>query len=478
MLKRKLNRRTFIGAGSALFGLGSIGSAAVKDAMGSDSSAKPLDAGSGDLWELIEKTPFVDTHEHLWPETHRIRSIREETDIPAPDLGMLFCHYTDSDLLVSGMSGEDLKKVTGRELAPRDKWKLIAPFYARCRLTGYQRCLRESLRALYDEDDIHEGNCEAISEKLHGQIQPGFYRRIMKDVANIEYAHVNSLNDLVFRDNEPDPAMFAQDLWTIGLGTGVRMETLEQCAGGKVSTLEEAHAAIEAAFSKYGPKAIAVKDQGAYWRSLKFDPVSEITASPLFARFAEDQESLDADEKQDLTAHLFRYCLTQATKYGLPVKLHTGYHAGMGSMELRRVRDNLSDLCPLFRDYPDTEFVLMHMSYPYQEELIAVCKQYPNVYADMCWAWIINPSAAVRFLKEFIMAAPASKIFTFGGDYLPVELVPGHARVARMGIMQALRELLEERWLSESEIPELVERLMRGNAHEVFDLERALSHWS
>ena len=72
------------------------------------------------------------------------------------------------------------------------------------------------------------------------------------------------------------------------------------------------------------------------------------------------------------------------------------------------------------------------------------------------------------------MAAPACKLFTFGGDFIPVELVTGHARVARHGIALALTQLVAEGWLTESDVPALAERVMRGNAREVFDLERVL----
>ena len=72
------------------------------------------------------------------------------------------------------------------------------------------------------------------------------------------------------------------------------------------------------------------------------------------------------------------------------------------------------------------------------------------------------------------MAAPACKLFTFGGDYIPVEMVPGHARIARRGITLAITQLVQEGWLAESDVPALVERIMRGNAKEVFDLERVL----
>jgi predicted TIM-barrel fold metal-dependent hydrolase len=137
-------------------------------------------------------------------------------------------------------------------------------------------------------------------------------------------------------------------------------------------------------------------------------------------------------------------------------------------MPLQRLRKNASDLCPLLQDFPDTRFVLMHIGYPYQDEFIALAKHYRNVYIDLCWAWIINPMAGVRFVKEFLMAAPANKLFTFGGDYIPVEPVYGHSRIARMGLAQAITELVEESWIAAEETPALIERLMRGNALEVF----------
>lgn len=175
--------------------------------------------------------------------------------------------------------------------------------------------------------------------------------------------------------------------------------------------------------------------------------------------------------------HLFHYCIRKAVEYGLPVKLHTGYCAGRGGMDLGRVRNNLSDLCPIFQTHPDARFVLFHITYPYQDELIAIAKHYPNVWADMSWAWIINPLVGVRFVKEFLTAAPASKLLTFGGDYNIVELIAGHARIARRGLSQALSELVAEGWLDAKDIPALVPRLMNGNAHEVFDYAGMLKAW-
>ncbi|MGY4408344.1 hypothetical protein ACVWW4_000080 [Bradyrhizobium sp. LB7.1] len=85
-----------------------------------------------------------------------------------------------------------------------------------------------------------------------------------------------------------------------------------------------------------------------------------------------------------------------------------------------------------------------------------------------CWAWILNPAASVRFLKEFLLAAPADKIFTFGGDYTAIEPIYGHALIARRGIAQALSELVTQGWIAREETPDLIELIMRGNALHFF----------
>lgn len=70
------------------------------------------------------------------------------------------------------------------------------------------------------------------------------------------------------------------------------------------------------------------------------------------------------------------------------------------------------------------------------------------------------------------MTAPVHKVLPFGGDYIPVEPVLGHAVMARRGIALALAELVEEGWLTLDEALDLVEPILRGNAHRLFQLDR------
>jgi len=74
------------------------------------------------------------------------------------------------------------------------------------------------------------------------------------------------------------------------------------------------------------------------------------------------------------------------------------------------------------------------------------------------------------FLKKFLVCAPSNKVFTFGGDLRAVEMVVGHSILARQGITLALAELVEEGWLSLDDALNIVEPIMHGNAHKVFNL--------
>jgi predicted TIM-barrel fold metal-dependent hydrolase len=152
------------------------------------------------------------------------------------------------------------------------------------------------------------------------------------------------------------------------------------------------------------------------------------------------------------------------------VKLHTGYYAGDNSMPLSRLRLNVGSAAELCRQAPDTKFVFMHIAYPYYEELLALAKQWSNAHVDLCWAWIINPVATKDYLKKHIVTAPINKLLSFGGDYIPVEPVLGHAELARRGITQALAELVAEGWLKLADALDLVDPILHGNARHLFRL--------
>lgn len=417
-----------------------------------------------DIGRLVESIPLADTHEHIMEEKLRLEPANGSR---LDDFAVLFSHYADSDLRVAGMPGRDVERVVTRGVDWREKWNLIKPYYEASRNTGYMQAVRLSVQKLYGEEDINDSTIGRINEKVHALIKPGFTGHVVKEVANIDHCQVNSLTGRVFLETE-HPDILLQDISTPPLVSGWKDRKRWQEAGVEVKSIEDYHKVVDFYFARFADKAVATKNQMNYARRLDFDDVGADDIADAFKRDLASDKGLSDQENKAIQDHLFNYCVRKATEHGLPVKLHCGYYAGHNGMPLHRLMYNGGDICDLLRRHPNTKFVFMHINYPFENELIAVCKHYTNAYADMCWAWIINPVACVRFLKEFLMAAPANKILTLGGDYLMVECVVGHAAIARRGIAQALSELVEEGWLRESEVEYVARRIMLENARELF----------
>jgi len=111
---------------------------------------------------------------------------------------------------------------------------------------------------------------------------------------------------------------------------------------------------------------------------------------------------------------------------------------------------------------------VLHMGYPYQHEFLALAKHFTNIYIELSWTWIANPVATVRFVREFLVTAPLTKLLTFGGDYRIAESVVGHARLARKGLARALAGLVEDEWLRLDQALSVTEPLTHGNAVAAF----------
>ncbi len=425
---------------------------------------------SEELRKFVNTTLIADTHEHLLEESERLAGGDRWA---LKDIGILFSMYTDSDLAVAGLSNHEVGRLLSATVDPGEKWRLVRRVWPHARTTGHGLATRNAIRLLFGEEDITDANWEGIQSEVEALIKPGFYRHVLKDVANLHHCQVNALDAPVFRETEL-PGLMLMDISFIALSTDPKPEVLEELFGIEIRTLEDFVAGVDKAFETYAPRAIAVKNQCAYGRSLHFDNVAKGDAERAFTRMMMAKDDFPSYDRRPLEDYLFHVCIDKATEHHLPVKIHTGYLAGHGGMVLHRLRHHGGDMAELCRAHPDARFVFMHCTWPYQDEAIAVAKHFPNAWIDMCWMWTINPIAGVRFLKEFLLAVPSNKVLCFGGDYGPVELVPGHAAIARQGVAQALEELAAEGWLEEDQLVPLAEKLLLTNATGLFQPERLM----
>jgi hypothetical protein len=417
-----------------------------------------------DLALYIQQTPLSDTHEHLGREPDWVE--RGPVDI----LQDLFGNYVGADLLSAGASEAAWQRLTdgtdpdleGRFAGVREAWEAI-------RFTGYGEAVRRLARAVYGIDELEPRALSAAQERLPALRRPGERLRLLREVANLDHTQTDDFRWACVPD-ESGPEFFLYDLswWNFCAGT-VDWKQLAEETGVTVTTLPHLRAAMAALFEKHAPCAVAVKAQHAYNRTLRWEERNDADAERALHRLLACPDGVDEGTRLCLGDWCWARGVELAIEHNLPFKLHTGYYAGHGRMPVDRIR--AGHLCALLARYPAARFVLMHIAYPYSHELVALVKHYPNAWADLCWAWSINPRAGVEFVRAFLHAAPANKLFAFGGDTRWPTSAVAYALQARHWLTRALEAEVAGGDLTEREAITLATRLMQQNQRACFDLE-------
>jgi predicted TIM-barrel fold metal-dependent hydrolase len=184
---------------------------------------------------------------------------------------------------------------------------------------------------------------------------------------------------------------------------------------------------------------------------------------------------LTGEETRKLADFMFHQIVERAGKYDLPFQIHTGilsrnYHKNPIQ------NTNAIHLSNLFYKYRNTKFVIFHGSFPYMDELTYLAKHYPNVYIDMCWMYIISPSASRRYLEDWLMTVPVNKILAFGGD-VSVEWAYGHSVMAREAVSEVLSKMVNKGCFSSDEAVVIAQKLLRDNAIDLFKLKKNGDNW-
>ena len=166
--------------------------------------------------------------------------------------------------------------------------------------------------------------------------------------------------------------------------------------------------------------------------------------------------------------YMLHFVLDIADKKKLIMQIHTGIQEGRGNILSNSNPELLSNL---FLEYPNVTFDILHISYPYQNELTVLVKNFPNVFINMCWTHIISPNASVGSLLEWIDTVPLNKISAFGGDYAFVDAVYGHLQLAKENVARALSIKITEGLYNISKAKETAKMFFYTNPKTIYRLK-------
>jgi predicted TIM-barrel fold metal-dependent hydrolase len=414
----------------------------------------------------VDEIRMIDTHEHLLTEAER--------NAKTVDLfSEFFAHYASSDLVSAGFPLEKLEWLRKTDVALDERWAAFAPYWERIRHTAYSRALLIAAKGLFGIGDINEKTYAELSAKITAANKPGWYRTVLKDKCRIDRSILNM--DTTDCDRELFKPVVPVN-WYTNVRSREAARELERISGVAIRGIETLVDAIGQHIAREAKNDIAgIKIGIAYERPLRFDKVARADAERVLNRILSGtvdgvgylESRVSWHEAKPLTDFIIHTTIEAAERLGLPVQIHTGLQEGCGNF-IGNSRP--TDLTNLFLEYPKCRFDLFHGGYPYSRELATLAKNFQNVYVDMCWMNIMTPTASCSMLHEWLDLVPESKIMAFGGDYLFVEGVYGHAAIARENVARVLTERVVLGYMGEDEAMALAVKLLRTNAAELFSV--------
>ena len=127
-------------------------------------------------------------------------------------------------------------------------------------------------------------------------------------------------------------------------------------------------------------------------------------------------------------------------------------------------------LINLFIKYPKATFILFHGGFPWTGDIVALGKQFRNVYIDLVWLPQLSRTSAIGTLHELLDAVPYNKIM-WGGDVNTIDDAVGSLELAKEVVATVLSERIEKGWMTEELAFDIARSIFHDNAADLFHLK-------
>jgi hypothetical protein len=380
-----------------------------------------------------------------------------------------------------------------------------AHFLERVRYQAYFVWLQKSLQELYGfSEPLSAANWERISEQIRQTHQtPGRQIRLLSE----HCAYRKIVQDAYWDPGSDNgyPALFTPSFRINAFHFGYGPWTTDMDGSSPytlyphpfITELDEyLNWVREKILAKKAQGCVALKLPIAYDRGLDFAVVSYNQAQAAFGRLAAAflkasnkpqpagptnstasivsnvpvQPSSEPAPVPGVTAadikafqdFLFFQICRNAAELDLPVQIHTGMGQGR--------RTNALWLQEVIQGNPQTRFVLLHGSYPWIEDIPALVRLYPNVFADLCWLPLGSTRAGKFLLHELIENATSDKVM-WGCDTWTAEESYGALLSLRFVLSSVLAEKVNDGYLMAQDAQQIIDNILYRNPAEFFRLK-------
>jgi hypothetical protein len=423
------------------------------------------------LRDHADQVKIIDTHEHQ-------RLPEEFGDYRFRFYHLIAASYLASDVCTAGANGYDFKLMDSLSLD--ELWDVYGRALDYTRNTSYYSQFVKGFQIQYGFKNLYFTK-ENIAE-LSGRIEENYknynqwfneafnkagfevmfldqwWNSFNTEIDEKHFALVFNINSLISESSKkPYKGAELKSIYKIASEDGFDIRYLDEylsyCDHLLKKNLEN--------------NVVCLKNSQAYSRTLYYEDVPYEEARVLYNR---PSSMLTPAEAKKIEDFLFHWIIQKSIEYNLPVQIHTGYLAGNGN-----VLDNGQPikLNNLFLKYREAKFDLFHGGFPWTGEFAALGKMFPNVYLDLVWLPQISRQEAVSALDVMLDCVPYNKFF-WGGDCGLIEESTGSLEFAKDVVAEVLAKRVERGLLTEDVAINIIDRIFRENAIEVFQLEKRL----
>jgi predicted TIM-barrel fold metal-dependent hydrolase len=327
----------------------------------------------------------------------------------------------------------------------------IVNYHARHTLF-YRRSIREIATLL---------SCEAQEEAI-------LKRREGLGIEQLTQLCLKAANlEALYLDDGLSPDSILPLSWHAQLIPVKRILRLEVLAEQLIPYIEDFGTFLERFTSEIDPPpsdVVAFKSIACYRTGLDIQPVAFNDAAANFYLLKQQlhNQSLRLANKP-LIDFLLQHALLIASKYQLPVQLHTGF--GDPDLDLRLA--NPVYLRPLLESpqYRNVRLVLLHASYPYMREAGYLASVYPQVYLDFGLAIpFLSVSGMRAAIGQLLELTPTSKLMYSSDAHSIPELYYLGSKWGRQILAEVLEEAIRDSDLTSTQADAIALAILRDNA--------------
>ena len=284
-----------------------------------------------DVKNSINEIKIFDTHEHIMYESERrIKKI---------DCFIFYCPYLSADLVSAGLRLKELEKLQSPNIDLETKWGIFSPYWKLIKNTTYSKVITIAAKDIYGVESINLNSIKKISEKINEFKRVEYYRDILREKSRIEYIlnDLDGVDILGIKKRDPDKDYFLPVMRVdhiLELNSIEKLTKLEEENNININSFSNFINLIDEIFKKRNGKVYALKIAAAYTRNIFFEDVSYNDAEKSFLKilklnnYDSFKDTISLSEIKPFQDYIYHYCIRKATKYGLPIQIHTGLLGG------------------------------------------------------------------------------------------------------------------------------------------------------